>query len=121
MFNRFKEKLSGYKEALSAKIAEKVSASGANKEPRPEEIEAEGRLALEAEGSSRKDSRSKGSGEGPRKSPQRRAKERPKRLHLFPLPWRSPRRRPRTMKRLIIRRADSHSCRRPRHWSSSRR
>ncbi|MBK7385488.1 MAG: signal recognition particle-docking protein FtsY [Methanothrix sp.] len=76
MFNRFKEKLSGYKEALSAKIAEKVSASGANKEPRPEEIEAEGRLALEAEGSSRKDSRSKGSGEGPRKkSPEESQRE----------------------------------------------
>jgi len=76
LFNRFKEKLSGYKEALSAKIAEKVSASGANKEPRPEEIEAEGRLALEAEGSSRKDSRSKGSGEGPRKkSPEESQRE----------------------------------------------
>jgi fused signal recognition particle receptor len=76
LFNRFKEKLSGYKEALSAKIAEKVSASGANKEPRPEEIEAEGRLALEAEGSSRKDSRSKGSGEGPKKkSPEESQRE----------------------------------------------
>ena len=34
MFNRFKEKLSGFKEALSAKIAEKVSASGLKAEPK---------------------------------------------------------------------------------------
>ncbi len=41
MFNRFKEKLSGFKEALSSKIAEKVSASGvkAEAEPNPDEIE----------------------------------------------------------------------------------
>lgn len=59
MFNRFKEKLSGYKEALSAKIAEKVSASGANKEPRPEEIEEEKNPALEAPAGGKKDSKSK--------------------------------------------------------------
>ncbi len=56
MFNRFKEKLSGFKEALSAKIAEKVSASGANTEPHPEEIEAGERPALEAPAGGRKDS-----------------------------------------------------------------
>jgi fused signal recognition particle receptor len=39
LFNRFKEKLSGFKEALSTKIAEKVSASGAEAEPEPEENE----------------------------------------------------------------------------------
>ena len=42
MFNRFKEKLSGFKEALSTKIAEKVSASaasGAEAEPEPGENE----------------------------------------------------------------------------------
>ncbi len=36
MFNRFKEKLSGFKEALSSKIAEKVSASGLKAEPKSE-------------------------------------------------------------------------------------
>ena len=39
MFNRFKEKLSGFKEALSAKIAEKVSTSGLKAEPKSEEDE----------------------------------------------------------------------------------
>jgi len=59
LFNRFKEKLSSYKEALSAKIAEKVSASGAKKEAMPEEIEAEKRPALEASVGGKKDLRSK--------------------------------------------------------------
>jgi fused signal recognition particle receptor len=77
LFNRFKEKLSSYKEALSAKIAEKVSASGANKVPRPEEIEAEGGLALEAGGSSKRDSRSKESGEGPRKKSRKESQKEP--------------------------------------------
>ena len=58
MFNRFKEKLSSYKEALSAKIAEKVSASGANKEPLPGGVE-EKRPALEAPAGGKKDSKSK--------------------------------------------------------------
>ncbi len=39
MFNRFKEKLSGFKEALSSKIAEKVSASGLKAEPKSGEDE----------------------------------------------------------------------------------
>ena len=39
MFNRFKEKLSGFKEALSSKIAEKVSASGLKAEPKSDEDE----------------------------------------------------------------------------------
>ena len=60
MFNRFKEKLSSYKEALSTKIAEKVSASGTKNEPLPEEIEGEKRPALEALAGDKKDSKSKG-------------------------------------------------------------
>ncbi len=59
MFNRFKEKLSSYKEALSAKIAEKVSASGAKKEPLPEQTESEKRAALEASAGGKRDSGSK--------------------------------------------------------------
>lgn len=59
MFNRFKEKLSGFKEALSAKIAEKVSATGAKGEEKPEEIEAEDRPALEAPDAGRMDSKAK--------------------------------------------------------------
>jgi len=39
LFNRFKEKLSGFKEALSSKIAEKVSASGLKAEPKSGEDE----------------------------------------------------------------------------------
>ncbi len=58
MFNRFKEKLASYKEALSTKIAEKVSASGAKREPGPEEIKAEERPALEAPAAGKKDSKS---------------------------------------------------------------
>jgi fused signal recognition particle receptor len=59
LFNRFKEKLSGFKEALSAKIAEKVSATGAKGEEKPEEIEAEDRPALEAPDAGRMDSKAK--------------------------------------------------------------
>ncbi|MFZ3112691.1 signal recognition particle-docking protein FtsY [Methanothrix sp.] len=59
MFNRFKEKLSGFKEALSAKIAEKVSATGAKGEEKPDEIEAEDRPALEAPDAGRMDSKAK--------------------------------------------------------------
>ena len=59
MFNRFKEKLSGFKEALSAKIAEKVSATGAKGEEKPEEIEAEDRPVLEAPDAGRMDSKAK--------------------------------------------------------------
>ncbi len=43
MFNRFKEKLSGFKEALSSKIAEKVSASGLKAEPKSGEDELKAR------------------------------------------------------------------------------
>ena len=59
MFNRFKEKLSGFKEALSAKVAEKVSAKGSKGAAQPEEIEAEDRPALEAPDAGRKDSKAK--------------------------------------------------------------
>ena len=43
MFNRFKEKLSGFKEALSSKIAEKVSASGLKADPKSDEDELKAR------------------------------------------------------------------------------
>jgi len=59
VLNRFKEKLSGFKEALSAKIAEKVSATGAKGVEKPEEIEAEDRPALEAPDAGRMDSKAK--------------------------------------------------------------
>ncbi len=59
MFNRFKEKLSGFKEALSAKVAEKVSAKGSKGAAQPEEIEAEDRPALEAPDAGRKGSKAK--------------------------------------------------------------
>lgn len=59
MFSRFKEKLSGFKEALSAKVAEKVSAKGSKGAAQPEEIEAEDRPALEAPDAGRKDSKAK--------------------------------------------------------------
>ena len=59
MFNRFKEKLSGFKEALSAKVAEKVSAKGSKGAAQPEEIEAEDRPALEAPDAGRMDSKEK--------------------------------------------------------------
>ncbi|MCK9405990.1 MAG: signal recognition particle-docking protein FtsY [Methanothrix sp.] len=59
MFNRFKEKLSGFKEALSAKVAEKVSAKGSKGAAQPEEIEAEDRSALEAPDAGRKGSKAK--------------------------------------------------------------
>ena len=59
MFNRFKEKLSGFKEALSAKVAEKVSAKGSKGAAQPEEIEAEDRPALEAPDAGRMDSKAK--------------------------------------------------------------
>jgi fused signal recognition particle receptor len=59
LFNRFKEKLSGFKEALSAKVAEKVSAKGSKGAAQPEEIEAEDRSALEAPDAGRMDSKAK--------------------------------------------------------------
>jgi fused signal recognition particle receptor len=59
LFNRFKEKLSGFKEALSAKVAEKVSAKGSKGAAQPEEIEAEDRPALEAPDAGMKDSKAK--------------------------------------------------------------
>ncbi|MGV8089997.1 MAG: signal recognition particle-docking protein FtsY [Methanothrix sp.] len=59
MFNRFKEKLSGFKESLSAKIAEKVSATGLKGAAQSEEIRAEDMPALEAPDAGRKDSKAK--------------------------------------------------------------
>ncbi|HQE71763.1 MAG TPA: signal recognition particle-docking protein FtsY, partial [Methanothrix soehngenii] len=49
----------GFKEALSAKVAEKVSAKGPKGAAQPEEIEAEDRPALEAPDAGRKDSKAK--------------------------------------------------------------
>lgn len=63
MFNRFKEKLSSYKEALSAKIAEKVSASN-NRGPGLEEVEAEERPALAEPGATKIEAKGKAAQNG---------------------------------------------------------
>ena len=63
MFNRFKEKLSSYKEALSAKIAEKVSASD-NRGPGLEEVGAEERATLAEPGATKIEAKGKAAKNG---------------------------------------------------------
>ncbi len=74
MFNRFKEKLSGFKEALSSKIAEKVSAAGLKAEPKSGEDELKAHEARAIETSAEK-SPDKSPITSPVKSPDKKSKQ----------------------------------------------
>ncbi len=74
MFNRFKEKLSGFKEALSSKIAEKVSAAGLKAEPKSGEDELKAHEARAIETSAEK-SPDKSPVTSPVKSPDKKSKQ----------------------------------------------